>query len=481
MAELEVSFVDGTTALIRVEDDFLISTVIELAAAKRGVDASHVTLCSQGERLNPSHTVNEAGLALESRVTAIISNVSPRRASIVVRVFAQSTGRTLTIDVAASATIFALKQRLEAEHDGGPPALQRLVLNGEVLDDDITTAEAELGEASVVTWLKTESALPPVTGPVPPVAGSSDVVATQRAISMASTGAVAAIDPWRLHTFVRTAGIRPAAVGPTSRLLQGLLGVAVTSLDGLVGVEESGALEAMDVSVRSALAPQLAALRAACLLAGGTATACAQVMHGRDAHSIVVAFRGEESVLTFKLRVLRATGCSPGWTKVILGGVRIDDDEAPDGGGALGAHAIGDSFKVLQIMESEPRRVLSTNRPQRPRAAAASSSSSALAPRATAAAPAVRAETAAASPAAGGSTLSGDNIALAALTVGQVSEFLVSKKLMTFVRIFREHDVDGIMLDEIRTIDDLEDFEGPKKLQRKKVCLFIYRYISRDR
>ena len=470
MAELDVSFVDGFVARVRVEDDFLIAAVIELASTERGVDASHVTLCSQGERLNPSDTVAEAGLALESRVTAILSSAPTGGASIEVSVVAQATGRTLTIDIAPSTTIFALKQRLEAEYDGGPPALQRLVLNGEVLDDAATAADAEIEDASVVTWIKIEPS------PSPPVAAPSDAVAAPRAISVAATGAVTAIDAWRLDAFVRTAGIRSAAVGPTARLLQGLLGAAASSLDGLVGVDDSGALEAIDVSVRAALAPQLAALRAACLLAAGTATARAKLMHARDARRIEVAFRAEESVLTFKLRVLRATGCSPGWTKVILGGVRIDDDGAPDGGGTLGAHAIGDSAKVLQIMESEPRRVISTNQPQRRRAAT---------PRASAA-PAARAEMAAAAPASAvvadvaccsalGATLtlSSDRVALAALTVDQVSAFLVSQKLSKFVATFRESEVDGVMLDEIHSIDDLEDFEGPKKLQRKKLLRLV--------
>ena len=73
-----------------------------------------------------------------------------------------SSGEMFTLTAASSTTIGELKAMMEAEHGGGPAAMQTFVLGGELLDNDLTIEDAGVEEETVVTWMTTYSPPPPL-------------------------------------------------------------------------------------------------------------------------------------------------------------------------------------------------------------------------------------------------------------------------------------------------------------------------------
>ena len=525
---LVINFSDGATVDVTVEEFDPIARIRTLVAVARDVAPSRITLVCQGETLQDSDTVEERNLDMSSSLTAFVTTVAPSGAgadaedAFEVAIFSPAKNKKITISVHAEMTVAEIKLLLEAEHEGGAPELQRLVLNGMALADGTTASESEMDEASVVTWLQMipsatteddttdvavhvrlndeETSVPMrvvldwdvptavrfivaahprldavdgVTIIVDDEALDDESLLDEADINEGSTiviqcasarppAADAAADPWKLQTLVRTAGVRSAAIAPTTRFLQKLLlGASDDDLGRLVQLDADGALGAMDATVHGALLPQIEALRTACLLATGTADVVVQTM--RDVRSVTISFRAEETVLTFKLRCLRATGCNPTWMQLMCGGSRIDDEDEREQGGALtmAAYGVG-AATVLQLLESEPRRAIPVH-PQRTSSASATAVASLPAPPPLPSAPSA-------------ATSGGDAslIPLASLTVEQVSMFLNSHKLGVFVETFKENDVEGEMLEQdIKTLDDIDEFEVGKKIQRKKLLRVV--------
>jgi len=73
-----------------------------------------------------------------------------------------ASGEMFTLTAASSTTIGELKAMMEAEHGGGPAAMQTFVLGGERLDNDLTIDDAGVEEETVVTWMTTYSPPPPL-------------------------------------------------------------------------------------------------------------------------------------------------------------------------------------------------------------------------------------------------------------------------------------------------------------------------------
>jgi hypothetical protein len=89
--------------------------------------------------------------------------VATSRDTTTISVYDQRSGQSLEVDVCAEDTILAVKRLLISKHGGVAPQYQRLIFQGDVLDDDESVEGSGLESGTTVMWMQsapTAAALP---------------------------------------------------------------------------------------------------------------------------------------------------------------------------------------------------------------------------------------------------------------------------------------------------------------------------------